>query len=77
MSIFEAIKQRQHAIWASGDYAVIGIRVQLVGESLAEAADVRADERESVVSGGQRPRTLPSSGGGDLRGLIGFLARAT
>ncbi len=40
-----AIKQRQQATWASGDYAVIGTTLQIVGENLAEAADVRAGER--------------------------------
>ena len=31
-----AIKQRQQATWASGDFAVIGTTLQIVGESLAE-----------------------------------------
>jgi SAM-dependent methyltransferase len=42
---YAAIKQRQRATWASGDYAVIGTTLQIVGETLAEAADIRADER--------------------------------
>ena len=42
---YAAIKQRQQATWASGDYAVVGTTLQIVGESLAEAVDVRADER--------------------------------
>ena len=33
-----AIKLRQQATWASGDYAVIGTTLQIVGENLAEAA---------------------------------------
>ena len=36
---FEAIKKRQQATWASGDFAVIGTTLQIVGENLAEAAD--------------------------------------
>jgi hypothetical protein len=36
---FTAIKHRQQAAWASGDYAVIGTTLQMVGESLAEAVD--------------------------------------
>jgi hypothetical protein len=32
------LKQRQQATWASGDYAVIGTKLQIVGESLCEAA---------------------------------------
>ena len=42
---YAAIKQRQQATWASGDFAVIGVTLQIVGESLAEAADIRAGER--------------------------------
>src|SRR6185312_2932250 len=40
-----ALKTRQQAAWSSGDYAVIGVTLQLVGESLAEACDIRYDER--------------------------------
>jgi SAM-dependent methyltransferase len=36
------LKGRQQATWASGDYAVIGSTLQLVGESLCEAVDVQA-----------------------------------
>ena len=49
---FAAIKQRQQATWASGDYAVIGTTLQIVGETLAEAVDVRADERVLDVAAG-------------------------
>ena len=45
---FNAIKQRQQATWASGDYAAIGTTLQIVGETLAEAADVRAGEPYST-----------------------------
>jgi ubiquinone/menaquinone biosynthesis C-methylase UbiE len=40
-----AIKKRQQSTWASGQYGVIGTTLQIVGESLCEAADVRAGER--------------------------------
>ena len=36
-----AIKSRQQTAWASGDYAVIGTTLQIVGEQLAEACDLR------------------------------------
>ena len=36
-----ALKSRQQAAWASGDYAVIGTTLQIVGEQLAEACDLR------------------------------------
>ena len=42
-----AIRQRQQATWASGDFAVIGVTLQIVGETLAEAAEIRA--REEVI----------------------------
>ena len=38
----DAIKERQRAAWASGDYGLIGTRLQIVGESLCETADLRA-----------------------------------
>lgn len=34
---YEAIKTRQNAAWASGDYSLVGVTLQLVGESLAES----------------------------------------
>ena len=37
------VKARQQAAWASGDYAVIGTTLQIVGERLAEACDLRWD----------------------------------
>ncbi|MCA1805773.1 MAG: hypothetical protein LC646_10660 [Xanthomonadaceae bacterium] len=42
---FDAIKQRQHATWASGDYGIVGTTLQIVGEHLAEAVDLRAGEK--------------------------------
>ena len=39
-----AIKARQQATWSSGDYAVIGTTLQIVGERLAEAMDLRAGQ---------------------------------
>jgi SAM-dependent methyltransferase len=49
---FAAIKQRQQAVWASGDFAIIGTTLQIVGESLAEAADVNAGDRVLDVAAG-------------------------
>jgi len=37
---FEAIKTKQNAAWGSGDYAKVGVMLQLVGETLAEAMDL-------------------------------------
>lgn len=58
---FAAIKQRQHATWASGNYAVIGVTLQIVGESLAEAADIRAGERVLDVAAGNGNATLAAA----------------
>jgi ubiquinone/menaquinone biosynthesis C-methylase UbiE len=58
---FSTIKQRQQATWASGDFAVIGTTLQIVGESLAEAADVRAGERVLDVAAGNGNATLAAA----------------
>jgi ubiquinone/menaquinone biosynthesis C-methylase UbiE len=58
---FAAIKQRQQATWASGDYAVIGTALQIVGESLAEASDVRAGEQVLDVAAGNGNATLAAA----------------
>ncbi len=58
---FGAIKQRQQATWASGDFAIIGTTLQIVGELLAEAADVRADEHVLDVAAGNGNATLAAA----------------
>ena len=58
---FGAIKERQQATWASGDFAVIGTTLQIVGESLAEAVDVRAGERVLDVAAGNGNATLAAA----------------
>jgi SAM-dependent methyltransferase len=58
---FTAIKQRQQATWASGDYAVIGTTLQIVGETLAEAADVRAGEAVLDVAAGNGNASLAAA----------------
>ena len=56
-----AIKQKQQATWASGDFGVVGVTLQIVGESLAEAFDVRADERVLDVAAGNGNATLAAA----------------
>jgi ubiquinone/menaquinone biosynthesis C-methylase UbiE len=58
---FAAIKEKQRATWGSGDFAVIGTTLQIVGESLAEAADVRAGERVIDVAAGNGNATLAAA----------------
>ena len=40
-----AIKQRQQATWASGDFGIVGTTLQIVGETLCEAADLRSGSK--------------------------------
>ena len=47
-----AIKARQQAAWSSGDYAVVGTTLQIVGEELCEALDLRAGKRVLDVAAG-------------------------
>jgi len=56
-----ALKGRQHTAWASGDYAVIGTTLQIVGEQLAEACDLRWDERVLDVAAGNGNATLAAA----------------
>src|SRR4030095_13774886 len=58
---FAAIKAKQQDTWASGDFAVIGTTLQIVGESLAEAIDVRAGERVLDVAAGNGNASLAAA----------------
>jgi len=58
---FAAIKRRQQATWASGDFAVIGVTLQIVGETLAEAADIRAGETVLDVAAGNGNASLAAA----------------
>jgi len=58
---FEAIKRKQQAAWASGDYAVIGITLQIVGELLCEAVDLQAGQRVLDVAAGNGNATLAAA----------------
>ncbi|MFY9625837.1 MAG: class I SAM-dependent methyltransferase [Rhodoplanes sp.] len=49
---FAAVKARQQIAWSSGDYAVIGTTLQIIGESLCEALDLRSDQRVLDVAAG-------------------------
>jgi SAM-dependent methyltransferase len=58
---FAAIKQRQQATWASGDYAVVGTTLQIIGEELCEAVDLLAGERVLDVAAGNGNATLAAA----------------
>lgn len=56
-----ALKARQQIAWAAGDYAVIGTTLQIVGEGLCEALDLRAGERVLDVAAGNGNATLAAA----------------
>ena len=58
---FAAIKARQHGAWSSGDYALIGATLQIVGETLCEAMDLRAGQRVLDVCAGNGNATLAAA----------------
>jgi ubiquinone/menaquinone biosynthesis C-methylase UbiE len=58
---FGAIKQRQQATWAAGDYAVVGATLQIVGERICEAVDLRAGENVLDVAAGNGNATLAAA----------------
>jgi SAM-dependent methyltransferase len=55
------IKGRQQAAWSSGDYAIVGTTLQIVGEMLCEAVDLRSAERVLDVAAGNGNATLAAA----------------
>jgi SAM-dependent methyltransferase len=58
---YEAIKTRQQATWAAGDFGRIGVLLQIVGESLCEAVDLRSGERVLDVAAGNGNASLAAA----------------
>ncbi|MET0868483.1 MAG: class I SAM-dependent methyltransferase [Pseudorhodoplanes sp.] len=58
---FAAIKTRQQAAWSSGDYAVVGTTLQIVGEMICEAVDLRSGQRVLDVAAGNGNATLAAA----------------
>jgi SAM-dependent methyltransferase len=56
-----AVKARQHAAWSAGNYAVVGTTLQIVGESLCEAMDLRSGARVLDVAAGNGNATLAAA----------------
>ena len=50
--ISRAVKTKQQAAWSSGDYAIVGTTLQIVGEELCEALDLRAGQKVLDVAAG-------------------------
>src|SRR5262249_27657691 len=57
----KAVKAKQRTAWSSGDYAVIGTTLQIVGEQLAEAMDLRAGQTVLDVAAGNGNATLAAA----------------
>jgi ubiquinone/menaquinone biosynthesis C-methylase UbiE len=57
----EALKARQHGAWSSGDYAVVGTTLQIVGEDLCEALDLRSGQKVLDVAAGNGNVTLAAA----------------
>lgn len=55
------IKSRQQTAWSSGDYAIIGATLQIVGETLCEAIDLRSNQRVLDVAAGNGNATLAAA----------------
>ncbi|MDB5575824.1 MAG: SAM-dependent methyltransferase [Bradyrhizobium sp.] len=56
-----ALKTRQQGAWSSGDYAVVGTTLQIVGEELCEALDIHAGQKVLDVAAGNGNATLAAA----------------
>jgi ubiquinone/menaquinone biosynthesis C-methylase UbiE len=56
-----AVKSRQQAAWSAGNYAVVGTTLQIVGETLCEALDLRSGTRVLDVAAGNGNATLAAA----------------
>jgi ubiquinone/menaquinone biosynthesis C-methylase UbiE len=56
-----ALKSRQQGAWSSGDYAIVGTTLQIVGEELCEALDIRAGQSVLDVAAGNGNATLAAA----------------
>ena len=56
-----AVKARQQGAWSAGDYGIVGTTLQIVGESLCEAIDLRAGSRVLDVAAGNGNASLAAA----------------
>jgi ubiquinone/menaquinone biosynthesis C-methylase UbiE len=56
-----AVKSRQRVAWGSGDYAIVGTTLQIVGETLCEAIDLRSGQHVLDVAAGNGNATLAAA----------------
>jgi ubiquinone/menaquinone biosynthesis C-methylase UbiE len=57
----KALKARQQSAWSSGDYAVVGTTLQIVGEELCEALDLRSGQKVLDVAAGNGNASLAAA----------------
>ena len=57
----EVVKTRQRVAWSSGNYAVVGSTLQIVGEELCEALDLRAGRKVLDVAAGNGMASLAAA----------------
>src|SRR6056297_797323 len=58
---YSAIKAKQQTAWGSGDYSRVGVTLQITGETLCEAMDLRAGQSVLDVAGGNGNVTLAAA----------------
>ena len=59
--VLAAVKARQQGAWSAGDYAVVGTTLQIVGEELCEALDLRPGSKVLDVAAGNGNVTLAAA----------------
>lgn len=56
-----AVKRRQQVAWSTGDYGIIGTTLDIVGEQLCEAVDLRSPEQVLDVATGNGNAALAAA----------------
>jgi SAM-dependent methyltransferase len=56
-----ALKTKQQAAWSSGNYAIVGSTLQIVGEELCEALDLRSGSKVLDVAAGNGMASLAAA----------------
>jgi ubiquinone/menaquinone biosynthesis C-methylase UbiE len=56
-----ALKTKQHAAWSSGNYAIVGSTLQIVGEQLCEALDLKSGSKVLDVAAGNGMASLAAA----------------
>lgn len=57
----DALKAKQQATWSSGNYSVIGVTLQIVGETLCEAVNLRSGEQVLDIAAGNGNASLAAA----------------